>query len=70
MTKRQWARLRQGIYGVSSIGLKTAGVYGLISDEKSQALLLLVSAVVDLAFFYVDLPKTTQPEETEETQYE
>lgn len=55
LTKRQWGRLRQALYVAGSAGLKYAGIKGWIEDDESQALLVVVSALLDLAFFNIEL---------------
>lgn len=57
MTDKQYARLRQSLYLLGSLILKTLGVYGIIEDDKSQILTLVLSALLDLAFVKVDVPK-------------
>lgn len=52
-TKAKWAALRMGIYGLTSAILKYLGIKGWVDDKEGQALLLIVSAVLDLAFFMV-----------------
>ena len=54
-TKKAWGRLRQALYVLGSGSLKFAGIKGWVDDNESQALLIVVSALLDLAFFYVDL---------------
>lgn len=57
MTKKQYARLRQALYLLGSLVLKYLGVEGIIDDDKSQILTLVLSALLDLAFVKVDIPK-------------
>lgn len=66
MTKKQkrLAQLRFGIYALTSATLKYAGIKGWVENNEGQALLLIVSATLDLAFFNVDLGGSTNtPEE-------
>jgi hypothetical protein len=73
LTTKQWVRIRQGIYAVTSLGLKVAGLYGLVSDEKGQAILLLVSGVADLALIFAKVPEEETKQlylETEQIQSE
>lgn len=62
MTKRKWARLRQASYLLGSAVLKFAAIKGWIEDDESQALLIVVSALLDLAFFNIDLGSETTDE--------
>lgn len=57
LTKKQWARVRQSLYVMGSGTLKYLGVAGIINDDKSQILVLLLSGLLDLAFVKVDVPK-------------
>lgn len=57
MTAKQHARLRQALYMLGSLGLKYLGVEGIIDDDKSQILVLVLSALLDLAFVKVDVPE-------------
>lgn len=57
MTDKQYARLRQSLYALGSVSLKTLSIYGIIEDNKSQILTLVLSALLDLAFVKVDVPK-------------
>lgn len=52
MNKSQ--KLRATLYVIGSAALKVAGIYGLVGNEESQAWLLLISGVLDLAFYNVD----------------
>lgn len=53
--KKKWARVRFGVYALGSAVLKYAGIKGWVESDESQALLLILSAVLDLALFNVDL---------------
>lgn len=57
MTNKQkrLARLRQALYVTGSATLKFAGIKGWVENNESQALLLVLSGLLDLAFFNVDL---------------
>lgn len=65
MTAKQYARLRQALYLLGSLILKTLGVYGIIEDDKGQILTLVLSALLDLAFFKVDVPNENLGDEGE-----
>jgi hypothetical protein len=60
VTKKAWARLRLGTYGVANAGLGVAVVYNVLDGQQSAAWLLLVNAALTVAFFNVDLGDEAQ----------
>lgn len=56
LTARQWGKVRKSLYGIGSATLKYLGVAGIVNDNESQILLLILSGLMDLAFVKVDLP--------------
>lgn len=53
-TGKRWARIRQASYAVAGAVLSYAGIKGWVENDESQALLVLVGALLGLASAYVD----------------
>lgn len=64
VTKKAWARLRLGTYGLVNAGLGVGVVYKVIDGAESAAWLLLANAALTVAFFNVDLSDEGEPPRT------